>query len=137
MDTRLEQAYRETDYVVDDEPPLVLKIGERNDGVRVLLASFNVESAAFLTAWNPNSEQLPLEENYDRQAELLEEIEKKRLNYFVGRGEHPGGDWVEDSYLVLGVTGQQANALARQFDQNAFLYISMSGVPELVETSEG
>jgi len=75
---------------------------------------------------------LPLEENWSRQADLLHEIETLRLNYFVGRGEHPGRGWQEDSYLVLAISREQATTLARQFGQNAFVWISMSGVPELV-----
>jgi hypothetical protein len=134
IDDNLRKVYEESDYVVDDDPPLVMKIGEQNDGLRILFASFNVESAAFITAWNPSSQKLSLDENYDRQADLLVEIEKLRLNYFVGRGEHPDQSWYEESYLVLGITKDQADALAKQFEQNAYLFIAMSGVPELVET---
>lgn len=131
IDPALEQAYLETDYRVDDDPPLSLRIGERNDGVRVLMASFNVESAAFITAWNPGSERLPEDDNYARQARLLDAIEQLRLNYFVGRGEHPKDGYGEDSYLVLGISRDQANELARQFGQAAYVWVTMSGVPEL------
>jgi len=134
MDKALQTIYQETLYLVDDDPPLVLRVGERNDGLRILFVSFNVESAAFVTAWNPRSRKLTLDENYDRQTELLEAIEELRLNYFVGTGEHPSGDWYEESFLILGITPEQAAELARQFDQNAYLWIPLSGVPELVIT---
>jgi len=130
VDKDLLEAYRETDYIVEDVPPLLMRIDEQNDGLRILFASFNVECAAFITAWNPGSRELPLEENWSRQADLLHEIETLRLNYFVGRGERQ--DWQEDSYLVLGISREQATALAQQFGQHAFVWISMSGVPELV-----
>ena len=74
-------------------------------------------------------------ENYDRQAQLLDEIEALRLNYFVGRGEHPETGWSEDSYLVLGVNREQADALAREFGQNGYVWVGVSGVPELVLTA--
>ncbi len=125
------QKFRETDYIVDDDPPLVLKIGERNDALRVLLASFGVESGAFITAWNPNGVKTDLDTNYDRQADLLAEIEQLRLNYLVGEGVHPSGDWREDAYLVLGISQGSAEQLARQFSQAAYLWLPMSGVPEL------
>jgi len=127
------QKYRQTDYIVDDDPPLLVHIGEQNDGLRILFASFNVESAAFITAWNPNGRKLTLDENYDRQIELLEDISNQRLNYFVGRGESQTGDWSEDSYLVLGVSLTDAKQIANRHDQNAFVWIPVSGVPELIE----
>ena len=127
------QKYQQTDYIVDDDPPLLVHIGEQNDGLRILFASFNVESAAFITAWNPNGRKLTLDENYDRQIELLEDISNQRLNYFVWRGESQTGDWSEDSYLVLGVSLTDAKEIANRHDQNAFVWIPVSGVPELIE----
>lgn len=132
IDPETLRAWHETDYVVDDDPPLVLRIGERNDGLRILFASFNAESAAFITAWNPGGELASEDQNHDRQADLLAEIEQLRLNYFVGRGEHPASGRVEDSYLVLGITQDQATALARQFGQLGYVWIPISGVPEIV-----
>lgn len=123
--------FRETDYIVDDDPPLILKVGERNDALRALFASFGVETGAFLTAWNPGGEQASIDENYDKQAELLSEIEQLRLNYFVGEGVHPSGDWREDSYLVLGIDQSAAEQLARQFQQAAYVWLPISGVAEL------
>ena len=127
------QKYRQTDYIIDDDPPLLVHIGEQNDGLRILFTSFNVESAAFITAWNPHGRKLTLDENYDRQIELLEDISNQRLNYFVGRGESQTGDWSEDSYLVLGVSLTDAKEIASRHDQNAFVWIPVSGVPELIE----
>ena len=127
------QKYRQTDYIIDDDPPLLVHIGEQNDGLRILFASFNVESAAFITAWNPHGRKLTLDENYDRQIELLEDISNQRLNYFVGRGESQTGDWSEDSYLVLGVSLTDAKEIANRHDQNAFVWIPVSGVPELID----
>ena len=123
--------FSETDYIVDDDPPLILKIGEQNDALRALFASFGVETGAFLTAWNPGGELADLDQNYDQQAELLGAIENLRLNYFVGEGVHPSGDWREDSYLVLGIDQTAAESLAREFQQAAYVWLPVSGVPEL------
>jgi len=123
-------AYLETDYFVSDDPPLLLRIGEENDDAKILLASFAVDSAAFITAWNPGSNVLSEDENDARQAELLGEIEARRLNYLVGYGERK--DWLEYSYLVLGINRESARDLAEQFEQNAFVWLDQSGVPELV-----
>lgn len=136
MDTTLTEKYEQTDYIVDDDPPIVMRIGERHDGIRILFASFGVESAAFLTAWNPGGQQLELDTNFDRQAELLSEVEQLRLNYFVGRGQHPTEDWCEDSYLVLGISRDDANRLAAQFEQNAYVWVPNTGIPELVPVGQ-
>lgn len=127
----LVKRFEETDYIVDDDPPLVMHIGERNDALRTLFASFSVESGAFLTAWNPDGKQSTIDDNYDRQADLLSDIEVLRLNYFVGQGVHPVGDWQEDSYLVLGISQEEADDLGRRYAQVAYVWISNSGVPEL------
>ena len=123
--------FRETDYIVDDDPPLIIKVGEQNDALRALFASFGVETGAFMTAWNPGGELADIDTNYDKQAELLTEIENLRLNYFVGEGVHPHGDWQEDSYLVLGIQQGDADQLAQKFHQAAYVWLPISGVPEL------
>ncbi len=130
MDPELEAIYKDTDYYVSDDPPLLLKIGERNDDALILLGSFGVTTAAFLTAWNPGSQKLTEDENDERQSHLLSEIEQLRLNYFVGWGERD--EWREYSYLVLGITREEATELGKQFEQNAYVFLDETGIPELV-----
>ena len=132
IDASLRQKYLDTDYIVSDDPPLLMKIGEQSDDLRVLLGSMGVESAALITAWNPRSEQLTDDENDDRQGMLLTDIEKIRLNYLVGYGQLD--DWQEYSYLVLGIDQDQATAMATRFEQNAYVWIGPAGIPELITT---
>lgn len=130
LDPDLLKAYLETDYIVSDDPPLMMKIGEQNDDVRILLASFGTDRGAFITAWNPRSTPLKEEDNDDRQATFLGEIELRRLNYLVGYGERY--DWREYSYFILGIDREDASALAMQFEQNAYVWVGADGIPELV-----
>ncbi len=132
LDLALKQKYLDTDYIISDDPPLLMKIGEQSDDLRVLLGSMGVETAAFMTAWNPRSEQLTDDENDDRQGALLTDIETVRLNYLVGYGQ--GEDWQEYSYLVLGIDKDQATAMATRFEQNAYVWIGPAGIPELITT---
>ena len=132
IDPSLRQKYLDTDYIISDDPPLLMKVGEQSDDLRVLLGSMGVEFAAFITAWNPHSEKLTDDENDDRQAVLLADIEKMRLNYLVGYGQ--GNDWQEYSYLVLGIDKEQATAMATRFEQNAYVWIGPAGIPELITT---
>ena len=124
LDPATLEAYLQTDYLVSDDPPLLLRIGEQNDDARILLASFGIETAAFITAWNPRSQPLSDDDNDARQAELLNEIEARRLNYLVGHGQR--GDWIEYHYLVLGISREDAVQLASQFEQNAFVWLDIS-----------
>ena len=133
LDPELLRAYEETDYIVSDDPPLVLHVGDQNDDARILLASFGVTTAAFVTAWNPGSKKLSEDDNLDRQMELLSEIEARRLNYLVGYGERD--DWREYSYLILGIDRQDASDLALKFEQNAYVWLDDAGVPALVTMS--
>ncbi|MGV0036054.1 MAG: DUF3293 domain-containing protein [Candidatus Azotimanducaceae bacterium WSBS_2022_MAG_OTU7] len=98
----------------------------------MLLGSMGVESAAFITAWNPLQEQLTDAENDDRQGVLLTDIEKLRLNYLVGYSQRE--DWREYSYLVLGIQEAQATAMAIRYEQNAYVWIGLAGIPELITT---
>ena len=133
IDLALKQKYLDTDYIISDDPPLLMKIGEQSDDLRVLLGSMGVETAAFMTAWNPRSEHLTDDENDDRQGALLTDIETIRLNYLVGYGQ--GEDWLEYSYLVLGIDKDQATAMAMRFEQNAYVWIGPAGIPELITTA--
>jgi len=132
LDESLRLKYLDTDYIISDDPPLLMKIGEQSDDLRVLLGSMGVESAALITAWNPRSEQLTDDENDDRQGVLLTDIEKIRLNYLIGYGQLD--DWQEYSYLVLGIDQDQATAMATRFEQNAYVWIGPAGIPELITT---
>ena len=132
LDAALRKKYLDTDYIISDDPPLLMRIGEQSDDLRVLLGSMGVETAAFITAWNPRSEQLSDEENDDRQGVLLTDIEKLRLNYLVGYGQRE--DWIEYSYLILGIHQDQATAMAARFEQNAYVWVGPAGIPELITT---
>ncbi len=132
LDESLRLKYLDTDYIISDDPPLLMRISEQSDDLRVLLGSMGVESAAFITAWNPRSEQLTDAENDDRQGVLLTDIEKLRLNYLVGYSQRE--DWREYSYLVLGIQEDQATEMAIRYEQNAYVWIGPAGIPKLITT---
>ena len=50
LDPELLKAYLQTDYIVSDDPPMMLKIGEQSDDARILLKSFNTDCGTFITA---------------------------------------------------------------------------------------
>lgn len=92
-------------------------------------------SAAFITAFNPFSEVLSADENELRHQSLIEEIGRLERDKYEGFGSDQSGDWpVEKSLLVLDVEKPRAIKLAKDFGQNAILWIEQDAIPRLVVT---
>lgn len=124
------EPYLHTAYIVETEPPIVLRIGEQNPALDALLAGQGVEAWAFVTAWNPRSQVLAPEENARRQQQLEAEL---TFPFLPGRGEGDNGDWPpERSVLILGITQDAAHLLGQRWEQNAVVVGIRGGVPELL-----
>jgi hypothetical protein len=94
----------------------------------------NRVNAAFITAWNPFSQNLPAKENQTRQDALKANLNKRGLMCIDGTGKHPSNNWPgEVSVLVLGLDLEAAKSLARHDEQHAFVWAAGDGVPELVQ----
>ena len=76
--------------------------------------------AAILTAWNPRSKRLPSWINQKRQRRSV-----ARLHHhcFPWRAWCGRGDWWEESLLIPGISLPEAYRHARQWQQNAFVYL--------------
>jgi hypothetical protein len=134
LSTELLQAFSETHYIVHHESPFMMHIGQHCPELKALMAEQNVLSAAFITAWNPFSQNLPAKENQDRQDELKANLKKRGLICIDGIGKHPSNNWPgEVSVLVLGLDLEAAKSLARQYDQHAFVWALGDCVPQLVK----
>jgi hypothetical protein len=82
---------------------------------------------------NPYAQTLRKEENATRQIALLADILAQGLTSLPGIGQHPDNGWpCEESALVLGINLDAAKALATKYDQLAFVWAPVAGVPELV-----
>lgn len=128
------QAFAETHYIVHDEPPFTMRIGQSCPELKALMAERNALGAAFITAWNPFSRQLTDTENKARQDELKATLKKRGLTCCDGIGQHPSNNWPgEVSVLVLGLDLEAAKSLARHYEQHAFVWASADAVPELVQ----
>jgi hypothetical protein len=111
-----------------------MHIGQPCPELKALMADHNVLSAAFITAWNPFSQNLPAKENQARQDELKANLKKRGLICIDGIGKHPSNNWPgEVSVLVLGLDLEAAKSLARHYEQHAFVWAAGDGVPELVQ----
>ena len=127
------QAYLETHYQVHGFSPTLLKIGEGNATLAAIHRSNGVEASAFVTACNPFSEPLDDAANAERQKILAVELTQRGLTFIEGVGQHPSNDWAgEASFLVLGVSVEEAKELGARFGQNAIVWAGTDAVPKLV-----
>ena len=127
-------AYRRT--VFEARTPLGLieiRVDQRHEDLDRLLERTGHESWCLITAWNPGSRPLSLEENRRRNALLRDQIvrEGRPFHEGIGRGEDP--KWApEESFLVLGVARDEAIELGRSWGQIAVVWGERGKGAELV-----
>ena len=122
----LVRAYRETIYIVNEgDDAIALKVGEVSPALATLMRVHKATTAAIITAYNPYSEIQPLEENERQQKALYAALKPKSIACFDAIGSDPEGEWEpEASTLALGISLVEAERLADQFGQNAFIWIN-------------
>ncbi len=127
------QAYRETDYRVLGDLPLVLRINEFNKPLSALYQTNQANCCCYITAFNPLGNIINDDANADRQSLLATDIQSRGLTFFKGIGEHPSGEWPgEPSFLVLGIAIEAAKSLGNKYEQNAIVWCGSDAVPQLV-----
>ncbi len=72
-----------------------------------------------LTAFNPRGEDLPLEENERRLAELDAYLGAELVAAVRSIGATGDGSWMEPGFALLDIGEAEALAIARHFDQSA------------------
>ncbi len=130
------EAYLQTDYIISDESVnLTLRVNEKNSELDSLLTMYQTNSAAFLTAYNPYSKPLSQVENEKRQETLVSILKEKGYILFKGFGQGRTGNWQpEPSVMIMGINFQTALEFARQFEQNAFIFLEKSKSPKLIKS---
>ncbi len=97
-------------------------------------------TAYILTAWNPQSVELDLEENERRNGALQRDLSDLALPYYVARGSSLSDDYGELGYLVVSnVLYRQADPifqLAKKYSQAA-IYVIKDGVLSCVDSDGG
>jgi hypothetical protein len=133
IDRNMVQAYMETEYRVEADPPLILKIGQAHQGLAALHREHQVQTSVFITAWNPFSRKHPEADNNARHAAFKADLDALELVSVPGIGQHPSNEWKgEPSLLVLGISRQLAMDLGERLEQNAIVWCRPDAVPELV-----
>ncbi len=104
-------------------------IGEPTPFLNDWLRELHCDCWAYITAFNPQSQQLASHENARRQAELEAELTSRDLKFVRGCGVGDDGQWPpEESCCVAGLSEEQAVELARRFEQLAVVVGSVDGV---------
>lgn len=128
--------YRTAIYRVDAPKGVVtFYIDKASPELAALHREWGVQSSAFITAYHPYSVPESGEANEKAQQALLAELHARGYRWLEGAGEDAKGDWpAEPSVLVMGVSEEEATALAGQFRQNAYVFCGSDAVPRLVLT---
>ena len=126
-------SYTEANYHVYADPSFILKIDISSKELRKLLIELNVKFAAFITAFNPYSQELPLKENRLRNKKLEGKIQSLDLYYIKGDGRcGDSGEVGEESFLVFGLSKKQAINLGKESQQNAIVVCGTNATPSLL-----
>ena len=120
-ETEAWRAYEKTRFCVDDGPRRIcFMAGSQNRKLEALLARHNARSWAFITAWNPRSDERSREQNDAQQAELRQAVSAYEVLPGEGVGQDPS--WTpEESLLILNISRRKAQTLGRRFGQLAIV----------------
>lgn len=133
LDSGLLEAYRRALYVVYGAPDLVIRIGERNAALDALLDEDGADTAAYLTAANPNGELQDETANDLSCAALHQALADAGYSCYLGEGRDPAGGWpAEPSVLAVGISRREATVVGRSYEQNAIVFIERESAAELV-----
>jgi hypothetical protein len=127
------ESYKSADYHVDVSPSFILKIGVHSHQLAGIYEASHKHSAAFITAFNPYSQELSTQENKDRNLKLEELIQSLGFDYIHGEGKCGDGDWDgEKSFLIFGISEKKASEIGKEFEQNAIVWCSKDAIPQLL-----
>jgi hypothetical protein len=133
IDSDTIRAYCETEYRVLYSPPFILRVGQHSADLQRLHDHYKANSSAFITACNPRSEIFQDEINVERQSELTRQLTQSGYPFLQGFGQHPTNQWpAESSWLVLGITLEEASKIAKSYQQNAILFCANDAIPQLI-----
>lgn len=133
MDPSLLLAYRNAIYIVQVKEQtnrktgsqrIALKIGSTNERLDDLFSDVSGYFGAFLTASNPRSKCLSVEENECRSKRLRALLKAQNFTFLEGYSTDPDEKWPkEESFLIFNLQQEEATAIGREFEQNAYLWL--------------
>jgi hypothetical protein len=134
--TQLEQHYLDTIYsVLINEQQYNIKITEDvPSAIKEILELAKEKTAVILTAWNPKSKLLSSQENKERNKKLDLTLRNNDYPVFKALGKGDNLWPAEESFFIIGIKKEDAEQLAVEFGQNAFVWIDSEEPTSLIFT---
>lgn len=128
------KAFESTNYWVHAESGLfALRVGEYSDKLYQLYRATNQICGAFITAYNPYSEQRDDATNRAAQLRLAEHLQALAPLVLDGEGKDPEGKWPgEPSLFALGLDQKAARLIGEQYRQDAIIWVDRDAIPQLI-----
>ena len=119
------RAYREARYIVmDEDTEIRLQVDTINLELERLMSNKNARTASVLTAYNPYSEVKTKQDNKLAQTQLRKRLKEMGIATLDAIGRDAMEQWEpEPSVLALDLTLKEAETIADEFGQNAFIWI--------------
>lgn len=130
----LVESYQQAVYWCElPERYLAIHIGQMHPTLDSVLARLAIDEWAYITAFNPFSQQRRPQQNRAMNHQLADELHRHGYMYWHGSGVDLAGVWPpEASFLVLGIDRVVACDFARKYNQNAIVVGHSGEAAELV-----
>jgi Protein of unknown function (DUF3293) len=131
----LVNSYRVANYrvITSNSASFILKIKKKSSALEALMKKHNLFTAAYITAYNIHGKKTELHINIRAQKNLAGDVRRIGLPFLEGFGEDTTGVWKkEPSFLILGITLEDAEALGVKYGQNAIVWMEDDYAPRLV-----
>tara|TARA_B100000035_G_scaffold311580_1_gene321373 strand:- start:14530 stop:15021 length:492 start_codon:yes stop_codon:yes gene_type:complete len=126
-------SYSSANYHVYASSPFIMNIGKFSNELSKLMKDLNFLSASFITAFNPYSQKLDIQENRSRNKVLELKIQAMQFQYIKGDGRCINSKEVgEESFLVFGISKKEATLLGEESEQNAIVFCEGEAIPDLL-----
>ncbi len=127
-------SYKDANYqAITEAGSITLHINQYSASLFRLLVKKDYQCAAFITAFNPRSQQQNHQENLASHTQLHAALTQHSNTIFYGVSTDPTKVWLaEKSFLALGVDLRTAKILGQRFGQNAIVWIDADAIPRLI-----